>query len=208
MKSIEEMAEEFSDGLELGSFSSIENRKMFCDLFTMFAEKYLSYKDGEIANLRTALTESQKRCEIAQKVIAQKNAEPRSTDANSGSNGDMTLNYYQSQAMTTCLPSSANDCYMLFGLVEEVGELCGKVSKGIRKEWVSVDNSRISRITGDSGTMDEFWEQVKSEAGDCLWMLAGLCRQFGWTLEEVAQYNLDKLAKRKGSETIVTHEDH
>lgn len=162
---------------------------------------------AEIERLRTALAESEKRCEIAQKVIAHKNAEPRGKhDGNCGS--EMTLNYYQEQAMTTCMTSSANDCYMLFGLVEEVGELCGKVSKAIRKGWVSVDDRRINCITGDSGTMDEFWEQVKSEAGDCLWMLAGLCQQFGWTLEEVAQYNLDKLAKRKGSGTIVSHTDH
>lgn len=205
MKTIEERAKEFTDGLQFGIFDSLGNKKMFCDLLTMFAEKYLSDNDAEIDHFRTALDEANKRCEIAEKVIAQKNAEPRGAKEDCGG---MSLNYYQEQAMRTCLPSSANDCYMLFGLVEEVGELCGKVSKGIRKGWVSVENNRIERVIGDSGTMDEFLEQVKSEFGDVLWMLAGLSRQLDWTLEDVAQYNLDKLAKRKESGTIVTHEDH
>lgn len=35
------------------------------------------------------------------------------------------------------------------------------------------------------------------EAGDILWQLAGLCDTFGWTLEQVAEANLTKLASRK-----------
>ena len=122
----------------------------------------------------------------------------------------LSLNEYQEKAMTTCLPSCENDMYMLLGLVEEVGELCGKVSKAIRKDNAWVRHNDIERITTSSENKenDEFWEQIKGEAGDILWGLAGLCRQFGWTLEEVAQYNLDKLAKRKESGTIVTHTDH
>lgn len=120
----------------------------------------------------------------------------------------MELDEYQKKAMTTCVPSSENACYMLFGLTEEVGELCGKVSKAIRKEWVSVENNHIQRIIGDSGTIDEFREQIKAEAGDVLWMLAGLCQQFGWSLEEVAQYNLDKLASRQKRGVIIGNGDN
>lgn len=159
---------------------------------------------SEIATLRTALEEANKRCEIAQKVIADKNA--KRGEGAAERNGAMTLNYYQQQAMETCLPSSANDCYMLFGLVEEVGELCGKVSKAIRKKQIFTDDNEIWFYGED--IKKEFYEQIKSEISDILWFVAGLCRQFGWTLEDVAQYNLDKLAARKQSNTIVSHTDH
>ena len=43
---------------------------------------------------------------------------------------------------------------------------------------------------------------------DILWQLAGLCKTFGWTLEDVAQGNLDKLAARKAEGTIISHTDH
>lgn len=121
----------------------------------------------------------------------------------------MTLNEYQEKAMTTCLPTSSNDCYMLFGMVEEVGELCGKVSKAIRKRIVDVNGNDVTEhVLVSRKDYEILCEQIKAEAGDVLWMLAGLCRQFRWTLEEVAQYNLDKLAKRKESNTITEHTDH
>lgn len=144
---------------------------------------------AEITTLRTALEEANKRCEIASAELE-----------------CMSLNYYQQQAMTTCLPSSANDCYMLFGLVEEVGELCGKVSKAIRKNKIALKDNDMVHL--DSKIDEELNEQIKSETSDILWFVAGLCRQFGWTLEEVAQYNLSKLAARKQSNTIVSHTDH
>lgn len=119
----------------------------------------------------------------------------------------MTLNEYQEKAMSTCLPSCENDCYMLFGLVEEVGELCGKLSKAIRKGQEATlynDFHPTARVESDA----EFKEQIKLEAGDVLWMLAGLCRQFGWNLEDVAHANLEKLAARKATDTIIDHKDH
>lgn len=119
--------------------------------------------------------------------------------------GIMTLNEYQDRAMETCLPSCNNAMYMLLGLTEEVGELNGKIAKAIRKENLFIV---ANEIRTRKPYADEILEQIKSEISDIMWMTAGLCRQFGWTLEEVAQYNLDKLAKRKESGTIVTHTDH
>lgn len=119
---------------------------------------------------------------------------------------ELTLNEYQQKAMTTCLPSCENDMYMLLLIAEEVGELCGKVSKSIRKNKTLINKNDILPIKNEDGL--ELEEQIKGEIGDVLWGLAGLCRQFGWTLNEVSQYNLDKLAKRKESGTIVTHTDH
>ena len=40
-------------------------------------------------------------------------------------------------------------------------------------------------------------EELKKEAGDILWQLAGLCRVMGWNLDDIAQMNLKKLASRQ-----------
>lgn len=110
----------------------------------------------------------------------------------------MTLNEYQEQAMVTCLPESRNDLYMLFGLNEEVGELHGKYSKAIRKGWLRANDDNNVLISGEGYEHEEeMIANIKKEAGDVLWMLSGFCKVMGWTLEEVAQMNLDKLASRK-----------
>lgn len=113
----------------------------------------------------------------------------------------MKLNEYQEKAMTTCMPSSANFSYMMLNLVGEVGEFASKVGKSIRKGRAEICNNRLSMI----GDTDMLWEQeqeLKKEAGDCLWQLSGICSVLGWSLEEIAQMNLDKLAARKAVGTI------
>ena len=41
------------------------------------------------------------------------------------------------------------------------------------------------------------YEELKKELGDILWQTAGFAYVMGWTLEEGAKGNLDKLASRK-----------
>lgn len=123
----------------------------------------------------------------------------------------MTLNEYQDKAMGTCLPSCDNFSYMMLNLVGEVGELAGKVAKALRKETGIMDDANFYYMKyQDLGepTSTEMYNDLKSEAGDILWQLAGLCKTFGWTLEDVAQGNLDKLAARKAEGTIISHTDH
>lgn len=112
----------------------------------------------------------------------------------------MTLNEYQEQAMSTCMETCDNFAYMMLNLVGEVGEFSSKVAKLIRKGRKQItDNGLYSTIDGAAyeWTDNEFREELKKEAGDILWQLAGLCREMGWELEDVAQGNLDKLASRK-----------
>ena len=125
----------------------------------------------------------------------------------------MTLNEYQEKAMGTCLPSCENFSYMMLNLVGEVGELAGKVAKRIRKEELLMGGAenaenKLTSLALTRGEQYEILDDLKSEAGDILWQLAGLCEVMGWSLEEVAQGNLDKLAARKAEGTIITHEDH
>lgn len=114
----------------------------------------------------------------------------------------MELNEYQSNAMKTCMASSANFGYMFLNLVGEVGEFASKVAKHIRKGNAMIDNNQFITEVGEAQVTEEEIELLKAEAGDCLWQLSGLCKVMGWTLEEVAQQNLDKLAARQKVGTI------
>jgi hypothetical protein len=117
----------------------------------------------------------------------------------------MTLNEYQEKAMSTCMDSCNNFSYMMLNLVGEVGELSSKVAKMIRKEKFEIggkSNLRvdIKAVNGDDMAIID--KELKLEAGDIAWQLAGLCKVFGWSLEDVCQANLDKLASRKARGVI------
>ena len=115
---------------------------------------------------------------------------------------ELTLKEYQEKAMTTCMPSSENFSYMFLNLVGEVGEFASKVAKHIRKEKLALDNNNLQgKWNLDDDTNAEI-NELKKEAGDILWQLSGLCTIMGWSLEDVAQMNLDKLAARKAVGTI------
>lgn len=121
----------------------------------------------------------------------------------------MELNDYQEKAMTTCMPSSENFSYMFLNLVGEVGEFASKVAKAIRKEQCQIGgivdmgtSTKNNLIFKEFPTCIEQEEELKKEAGDVLWQLSGLCTVMGWSLEDVAQINLDKLAARKAIGTI------
>lgn len=122
----------------------------------------------------------------------------------------MTLYEYQVKAMSTCLPSCENFSYMFLNLVGEVGEFAGKIAKHIRKEHYTVVGDVIAhgKRVDDIEDKTAAWDDLKSECGDILWQLSGLCTVMGWSLEDVAQMNLDKLAARKEQGTIITHTDH
>lgn len=126
----------------------------------------------------------------------------------------MTLNEYQEKAMVTNAPSSDNDTYSLFGLIAEVGELADKVAKGVRKEIIEIDGDDITH--GAKGWENgeptdeyaEIEEGMKKELGDVLWFVAHFAQRFGWSLEEVAQLNLDKLADRAKRNVIIGDGDN
>lgn len=104
--------------------------------------------------------------------------------------------------MTTCMPSSENFSYMFLNLVGEVGEFASKIAKHIRKGNLALDNNDLQgQWNLDDDTNAEI-NELKKEAGDILWQLSGLCTVMGWSLEDVAQMNLDKLAARKAVGTI------
>lgn len=114
-----------------------------------------------------------------------------------------TLNGYQSAAMRTCMATCYNIPYMLFNLQGEVGELASKIAKAIRKEkmWFADDDEEANHNEAmQCMTIEErvdFDLGLKGELGDVLWQLSGLCEVLGFTLQEVAEYNIKKLASRQ-----------
>ena len=121
----------------------------------------------------------------------------------------MELNVYQKKAMETCMPTCKNISYMLLNLVGEVGEFASKIAKGIRKGEIIIKDNALyfdfAKLTEES--LDRLDESLMAEAGDILWQLSGLCSVIGWNLEEVAGYNLKKLAERKKNGTIAGNGD-
>lgn len=112
----------------------------------------------------------------------------------------MTLNEYQQAAMATCMPSCENFSYMMLNLVGEVGELSSKVAKMIRRGEARLNNNvlTLTEVADYSDdVLDEFVEGMLGELGDVLWQLSGLAKMLGADLEDVARYNLAKLASRK-----------
>lgn len=78
--------------------------------------------------------------------------------------------------------------YPTLGLVNEAGEVAGKVKKLFRDK-----NGLIS---------EEDRQALKGELGDVLWYLAQICTELDLTLTEVAEANLEKLFSRLERGTI------
>lgn len=72
--------------------------------------------------------------------------------------------------------------YPTLGLVNEAGELAGKVKKIFRdKQGIISDADR---------------EALKFELGDVLWYLTQIATELNLSLDDIAQANIDKLASR------------
>ena len=84
------------------------------------------------------------------------------------------LNEYQEFAFSTLLEQCANTSYLTLGLCGESGEVAELIKKGIR------DNN-----------LDE--KELAKELGDVLWYLSNLAELYGYTLEDIANINKNKL---------------
>ena len=73
--------------------------------------------------------------------------------------------------------------YPTLGLVNEAGEVAGKIKKIFRDKG------------GLIGEADR--QALKYELGDVLWYLTQICTELDLTLEEVAAANLEKLFSRQ-----------
>ena len=95
----------------------------------------------------------------------------------------MTLNEYQTEAMRTAsgMCEKCNDNLILNGAMGLNGE-AGEVIDILKKHLFQGHDLDVDHIA--------------KECGDCLWYLAILAKGAGYTLDEIAQMNVDKLRKR------------
>ena len=95
----------------------------------------------------------------------------------------MTMNEYQTEAMRTAsgMCEKCNDNLMLNGAMGLNGE-AGEVIDILKKHMFQGHDLDV--------------EHVAKECGDCLWYLSILAKGAGYTLDEIAQMNVDKLRKR------------
>jgi NTP pyrophosphatase (non-canonical NTP hydrolase) len=94
------------------------------------------------------------------------------------------LNEYQDDAMSVRL-GSANEEYAFLGLAGEVGEIYSLRAKAVR-----------------DGYLVGYNENMKKELGDVLWFVAAIAADNGYTLEDIARANIDKLFSRKERGTL------
>jgi NTP pyrophosphatase (non-canonical NTP hydrolase) len=97
----------------------------------------------------------------------------------------MTPNEYQTAALQTAFyPNQGNNLiYPVLGICGESGEVAEKAKKIIRD--------------GGGILTDPDREKIALEASDVCWYLAVLAYELDYTLEEIMQMNLDKLASRQ-----------
>jgi NTP pyrophosphatase (non-canonical NTP hydrolase) len=102
----------------------------------------------------------------------------------------MDLDAYQHQARQTALypQAGSNPIYPTLGLCGEAGEVADKVKKVLRDQG-GVFDARVR-------------EDLKLELGDVLWYVAQLASELGFSLEEIGQANLAKLASRSERNVI------
>lgn len=94
----------------------------------------------------------------------------------------MNFSEYQKRANATAIyDSKFSILYPTLGLAGEAGEVAEKVKKIIR------DNKSI---------VDER-QDVAKELGDVLWYVAAVARDIGYSLEVIAEMNIEKLESRK-----------
>ena len=102
----------------------------------------------------------------------------------------MNFNNYQTQSRKTAkYPAIGHPViYPALGLVNEAGEVAGKVKKIFRDK---------GGVIGEAER-----EALKSELGDVLWYIAQVCTELGLSLDEVAEHNIHKLYDRLERGTI------
>lgn len=93
----------------------------------------------------------------------------------------MNINSYEDAALETAQYTDSI-IYPALGLTGEAGEVADKVKKVLRD-----NNGEFS---------DERKADIAMELGDVLWYVANMANDLGYTLEEIAQMNINKLRSR------------
>lgn len=105
----------------------------------------------------------------------------------------MELNQYQKAALETAVyPKEYKTIYPALGMNGEAGEVADKVKKVLRDSEVIVRDGRGAIVLPDAKR-----EELAKEVGDVLWYVATMAYDLGYTLDEIAEMNIQKLKSRK-----------
>lgn len=101
----------------------------------------------------------------------------------------MKLNKYQEEAVKNKIYGYGSAIiYPALGLGNEAGEVQGKIKKVLRDNGGIFDE--ISKLA------------IADEMGDVLWYLAALADDLGYTLNQIAEMNINKIKRRRENNTI------
>lgn len=107
----------------------------------------------------------------------------------------MDLNEYQKEALVTAIyPEKMRINYPTLGLCGESGEVADKVKK-VYRDHEGIFSPDIKK-------------EILKEIGDVLWYVAVLSHDLGFTLEDVANANIEKLRSRKARGVIEGNGDN
>lgn len=103
----------------------------------------------------------------------------------------MHFNDYQKQAITTNLGKEDKFKELMqqvLGLADESGEVLAVFKKWIRDQ--DADFDKLDKVN------------IKKELGDILWYIAVVADDLGIELDDIASYNIEKLASRNKRGTL------
>ena len=118
----------------------------------------------------------------------------------------MTINEYQ-DAAHKFVEYDENPEYAYAGLAEECGEVLGKRAKFIRKHH-GIEPEQAFVLYTMKDDVCKYYDDIKKELGDVLWMVAEIATQCGLTLGEIMSHNIEKLADRKARGVIIGEGDN
>lgn len=102
----------------------------------------------------------------------------------------MDFNEYQKEASKFAIYPNvgSNYDYPLKGLFSEVGEIADKFKK--------IERDKNNIVTDG----DKY--EIAKEVGDSVWYLSQLTRELGYSFNEIAHINLDKLRNRAATDKL------
>jgi NTP pyrophosphatase (non-canonical NTP hydrolase) len=110
------------------------------------------------------------------------------------------INEYKEKARETAVYMYPD--YPLAALVEEVGEVMGKLAKFGRKNDLPLEMVMYCVSTPTSSLQQELREQVSKEMGDVIWQWVNLCHELNLNPAQVMADNIEKLQGRKERGTL------
>ena len=101
----------------------------------------------------------------------------------------MTFNEYQEKSLITAIyPTNYKIVYPVLALNGEAGEVAEKIKKVLRD-----NNGNFSK---------DKCQEIAKELGDCLWYISAIANDIGYSLDEIAEMNINKIVNRQQNNQI------